>query len=547
MENSRFYSNKITTISMILCFIALIIFISIPIIYQDSIVSEHQDSKVFTRFPADSENSASEPETDRFLGGLLSPQFDEESCISRYNSYLYHKTSPRNPSPYLLSKLRKYEKRHKRCGPDSKSYNKAVTELNSSRILDNSTSSCNYIVWLPSNGLGNRIVSMASGFLYALLTDRILLVKHGTDMADLFCEPFPNSSWLLPLNFPLRNLFDSSEMRDVHSFGNLLRQYNRNVSTSSVPSRAFLLLYLAYNYDDHDKLFYSDQNQEFLRKVRWLVLKSDQYFVPYLFTMSTFRKKLDRLFPDKDTVFHQVSRYLFHPSNQAWGLITRFYDAYLAKADERIGLQIRVFNPEASPSNLVMQQILSCTDKENLIPKLDRRKPEAYSLSKNQTTKAILVASLHSIYYENLRHMYWMKATLNGEIIGVFQASHEEFQHFGDKMHNLKAWAEMNVLSMMDVLVTSSWSTFGYVAQGLGGLNPWILFIPDNDNTRANPDLAPDPPCRRAISMEPCFHFPPSYDRKNNVRLEDDVDFGPYVRHCEDVSWGLKLVNNDYV
>lgn len=33
------------------------------------------------------------------------------------------------------------------------------------------------------------------------------------------------------------------------------------------------------------------------------------------------------------------------------------------------------------------------------------------------------------------------------------------------KMHNRKALAEMYLLSM-----TSVWSTFGYVAQGLGGL-----------------------------------------------------------------------------
>ncbi|WCJ39211.1 fucosyltransferase 1 [Euphorbia peplus] len=537
MEKSKFCSNKITTIPIILCFIALIIFISIPIIFQDSIVSEHQDSKIFTRFSADSEHrtKSDQPEPDRFLGGLLSPRFDEESCISRYNSYLYHKNSARKPSPYLLSKLRRYEKRHERCGPGSDSYNKAVKELNSSQISGNSTSNCKYIVWLPSNGLGNRIVSMASGFLYGLLTDRILLVEHRTDMADLFCEPFPNSSWLLPVDFPLRDQFERSEMRDVHSFGNLLKRNNRNDS-NNVLLPEFLLLYLAYNYDEHDKLFYSDPNQDFLREVHWLILRSDQYFIPYLFTMSSFRKELDKLFPDKETVFHQIGRYLFHPSNQAWGLITRFYDGYLANADERIGFQIRVFNPETSPSNLVMQQILSCTNKENLIPKLDDKKHVA-SMLQNRTMKAILVASLQSTYYENLRHMYWMKATRNGEAIGVFQASHEEYQHFGDNMHNLKAWAEMYVLSTNNVLVTSTWSTFGYVAQGLGGLRPWILFVPDKDNT-------PDPPCRQAISMEPCFHFPPNYDRENNVRF-GGVDFGPYVRHCEDVSWGLKLVNND--
>lgn len=489
-------------------------------------------------FPG-SENSSFQPTStvaDKLLGGLLASGFDEGSCISRHQSSMYRKISPHKPSLYLLSKLRKYENRHKHCGPYTKSYIKAVKELNSSQA--NGTTGCNYIVWLPSNGLGNRIVSLASAFLYALLTNRVLLVHHGTDMDDLFCEPFPNTSWLLPADFPLKNQFDSFEMRNIHSYGNLLKNHNMSSSTM-LQKPAFLLLYVAYDYEDHDKLFYQDQNQGFLQGVPWLILKSDQYFVPSLFSIPTFRKELSILFPDKETVFHHLVRYLFHPSNEAWGLITRFYQAYLEKADERIGLQIRLFHPESIPSQLVMKQILSCTEMENLLPQLDKQKHlVSASPLKNQTLKAILVVSLHSIYYENLRNMYWIKPTVNGEAIGVYQPSHEEYQQFGNNMHNMKAWAEMYILSMSDVLVTSTWSTFGYVAQGLGGVKPWILFIPDNQTI-------PDPPCQRAMSMEPCFHYPPSYDRKANIIL-DNVDLGPHIRNCEDASWGLKLVDNDH-
>jgi xyloglucan fucosyltransferase len=94
----------------------------------------------------------------------------------------------------------------------------------------------------------------------------------------------------------------------------------------------------------------------------------------------------------------------------------------------------------------------------------------------------------------------------------------------------------MYLLSLTDVLVTSSWSTFGYVAQGLGGLKPWILYKPENRT-------APNPPCRRAMSMEPCFHAPPFYDCKAK-RGTDTGELVPHVRHCEDMSWGLKLVDN---
>lgn len=64
---------------------------------------------------------------------------------------------------------------------------------------------------------------------------------------------------------------------------------------------------------------------------------------------------------------------------------------------------------------------------------------------------------------------------MNGDIIGVFQPSHEEQHHTDETLHDRKAWAEMYMLSLCDVLVTSARSTFGYGAQGLGGLKPWIL------------------------------------------------------------------------
>ncbi|KAI9165088.1 hypothetical protein LWI28_007444 [Acer negundo] len=99
-----------------------------------------------------------------------------------------------------------------------------------------------------------------------------------------------------------------------------------------------------------------------------------------------------------------------------------------------------------------------------------------------------------------------------------------------------KAWAEINLLSMCDVLVTSGWSTFGYVAQGLGGLRPWILYKIENQSA------APDPPCGRVMSMEPCFHSPPIYDCKTK-KYVDNGALVPHVRHCEDMSWGLKLFN----
>ncbi|XP_062161908.1 galactoside 2-alpha-L-fucosyltransferase-like [Alnus glutinosa] len=467
---------------------------------------------------------------DKLLGGLLAPGFDEGSCLSRYQSSLYRKSPLHKPSSYLLSRLRSYEDLHKRCGPYTKSFNTTLEQLKSGQSA--SSTECKYLVWISFSGLGNRILTLASAFLYALLTNRVLLVDPGKDMADLFCEPFPEKSWLLPTDFSFKDQFNIFDQKSPHSYGNMLKNNILNSSIETLPSH--LYLYLAHDYDDHDKLFFCDQDQALLGRVPWLIMKTDNYFVPSLFLIPSFEQELSKLFPQKDTVFHHLGRYLFHPSNHVWGLITRYYQAYLANADERIGIQIRVFETGSGPFQYVMDQILACTLKEKVLPEVDRRRSIVTPLGK-RNLKAVLMTSLSSGYFENVRNMYWEHPTVTGEVVGVYQPSHEEFQQTEKYLHNRKAWAEIYLLSLTDVLVTSAWSTFGYVAQGLGGLKPWILYKPENQ-------MAPDPACRRLMSMEPCFHAPPFYDCKAKTGTDTGA-LVPHVRHCEDMSWGLKLVD----
>ncbi|KAF3611832.1 hypothetical protein DY000_02045246 [Brassica cretica] len=148
---------------------------------------------------------------DTLQGGLLAKAFDQKSCLSRYQSSLYRKPSPYKPSLDLISKLRSYEKLHKRCAPGTESYKRATENLQ--KLSDGSGEQCQYIVWVPLSGLGNRILSLVSVFLYALLTDRVILVDQRNDINNLFCEPFPDASWLLPLGFPLTNQIDRFNWR----------------------------------------------------------------------------------------------------------------------------------------------------------------------------------------------------------------------------------------------------------------------------------------------------------------------------------------------
>lgn len=55
---------------------------------------------------------------------------------------------------------------------------------------------------------------------------------------------------------------------------------------------------------------------------------------------------------------------------------------------------------------------------------------------------------------------YMKKPTVTGELVEVYQPSHEGNQKFND----------------INTIWKLGWRSFGYVAQGLGNLKPWLLY-----------------------------------------------------------------------
>ena len=92
----------------------------------------------------------------------------------------------------------------------------------------------------------------------------------------------------------------------------------------------------------------------------------------------------------------------------------------------------------------------------------------------------------------------------------------------------------MYLLSLSDVLVTTSLSTFGYVAQGLGNLKPWLLYRLVGNHS------GDFPRCERDFSTEPCFHMPPKH-YCNGEPMNDIVSSFPNLRECKDLRFGVKL------
>lgn len=476
---------------------------------------------------------------DRLLGGLLSPDFDDRSCLSRYRAGRYRRPSTHALSSHLVSALRRYESLHRLCGPGTPAYARAVVRLHASMNgSDPSTDSeCSYLVWTPTAGLGNQILSITSAFLYALLTDRALLLQsRGDDLDDLFCEPFPGSTWLLPRHNKDDDPAGGYPIGVPESLGSVLARGSAPGSPSSAPR---MYVHLRHDYKAHDRLFFCDDVQAQLRGVPWLVTMADNYFAPGLFLVPRFEAELARMFPRRDAVFHHLGRYLFHPSNTVWGMVTRYNDAFFREAhDERVGVQVRMFKWAPISVDELYGQILSCVHRENILPGIisaSRASNATAAEPAEAKRKAVVFASLYSEFSERLRDLYTAHGAAGGEAVGVFQPTSLGAQHFKDRAQNQKALAEMTLLSFADEAVTTAASTFGYVSQGLAGRRPWVLARPDHG--KAPPGAA----CRLAPTIEPCFHAPPNYDCRAKAR-GDSGKTVRYLRHCEDFPQGVQLV-----
>lgn len=112
--------------------------------------------------------AAVEPRNDRLLGGLLSPDFDDSSCLSRYRAGLYRRQSPHAVSPHLVASLRRYESIHRRCGPGTSAYERAVERLRSPPPSNTSDAECRYLVW---TGFFRQENNWKKKYLLLLLSD----------------------------------------------------------------------------------------------------------------------------------------------------------------------------------------------------------------------------------------------------------------------------------------------------------------------------------------------------------------------------------------
>lgn len=62
-----------------------------------------------------------------------------------------------------------------------------------------SLSGCQYLYWTNPvwAGVGNQLQSLVATFVYALLTDRVIIIPSNSTAADYLCNPFRLSHWAI--------------------------------------------------------------------------------------------------------------------------------------------------------------------------------------------------------------------------------------------------------------------------------------------------------------------------------------------------------------
>ncbi|GAQ92778.1 fucosyltransferase [Klebsormidium nitens] len=365
---------------------------------------------------------------------------------------------------------------------------------------------CQFVVWSGRAGLGNKMLNLASTFMYAVLAQRVLLVNPGVEAAlgQLFCEPFPGSSWLLPEEFPVLKMFDN----------------------------------LPWPMSDVGALTACEEEMKELETRTWFIFPHDtwnNYWLPGLYVHPTKRLLLKELFPDNQ-VFHRLSRYLYLPQDRIWTRVTSFYNQHMAGATKSVGLQIR---QKGDGKELYYQRTsdnaLTCMAEHELIPRLVDTLPtqegvEISEASSKDAFDVLFVASMIPQYEEHLREVFSKNKTVAGRRVKVLSATHEQEEKWSDLSHYDSAVVDVWLLSFTDRQIITQTSTFGYVASSIAGTNPYYANYYS---------------CERAKNHDPCWHSAPQYlvcPKMPNVGGPIHMA-SPEMERCSDFFGGVTLVD----
>jgi xyloglucan fucosyltransferase len=401
---------------------------------------------------------------------------------------------------------------------------------------------CKFVVAGVSagSGIGNKALSIVSALVYAVLTQRVLLVPLVTAVPGVFCEPFEGSSWMVD---PHKTWSESKKRKDLWE---PLESFYKKVDARRDATTKIPHIYAASTTENWDAQpeprFFCDTEQAQYTRVEWINFRNNLYFIPKLFAVPTFRPLLEDLFPNRK-VFTHLLRTVMLPCDPVWNRVKQTHDAHFRHAHRRVGVQERYFNGKEDFKLLhkaMEDNVVNCLLKHGWLPNrypkiaLPRRKDSPPMTPLKVTT--VFITSLYQSMHNRLSDEFVRVALGSGDAVGLVQLTHEGTQSFGVEVDR-QALTEILCLSLMDHLILTPQSTFGALAQGYGGLVPWFVDLRPETST----------PCVRAQSSETCFQIPATkmftcpHDVGVNGKLVTEVV--PYLSDCHLVEKPFFKVN----
>ncbi|KAI5080317.1 hypothetical protein GOP47_0005796, partial [Adiantum capillus-veneris] len=455
---------------------------------------------------------------------------DDLTCLSRSQQYLYRNPAHIKPLPDpLLKAWASYAQMHRSCSH----HNWSALFLSRDRSPADQNDECRYLVYIEGReGLGNVLLSLTSAFTFAMATSRMLVIDSRANIAKLLCEPFPESSWVLPPDFP------HGELLDCPSLG----PFRHNNTNSSCVS-----LNLQHNILHKDQQLFCEDVYTSLQDVKWVAWTSNQYFLTNLFLIPSFWQRIHPIFRGNvGQIFTSLARLLLLPANDTWAIILREFWSYLSGANAQLGVQVRLhgrhnlaeFDPQAN------DRIMECLLQNNLLPRFSEREnltelsilhDRKMKARENHADIVVMLASLQGKYAQIMKDQFAKLPIEGTKMVRVHSVSQLGSQNKGFEQAQL-AFVEMWLLSYSDNLATSKYSTFGYIAQGLGAIHPYILDL--NKGEHASP-------CVLGQSVEPCTHYPKiprCLGADANLSINHKQWIQTHFSHCQDHVGGWQIV-----
>ncbi|CAM6055563.1 unnamed protein product [Sphagnum tenellum] len=448
--------------------------------------------------------------------------------------------------------FREYEILHRTCTTKVQDISLYFLEIDTSI-----PAGCNYLLCntVLGSGLGNQILITASCLIYAVLTQRVLLLPSTNTLRDILCEPFEGSSWKVnegKIGFPVPSAFWLSTDQFVSevdlSVGSQDRA-NTTVHATDVTIRHEWRV-------QPDNRFFCITEQKFLRNVPWVFLQGNQHFLPKLFVIPSFRTTLESLFPSRLVLTHVLRRSIL-PEDSLWQRVEQVREMQPDHAHRRLGVQIRYMDSQFGASPLLEMRAQKCALENGMLPQYGQAAtrsdltitsqsnlPIAESNPRNAkylddsaasavngTTTVVFVASLYDTFEKSLSSEYLQQAPENaGEHVTVVQVSSRHEQSYFNREEDEQALVEIILLSFSDDVIVSPQSTFGNVAHAYGALQPWVIAgqnVIEGDSQQAS--------CVKAQSVDACYHIPERYlSCPHDPELDGSsvLELVPYIADC---------------